>query len=90
MLKQILTEDAKARLARVALVKPDNARAVEEHVIKLARAGKLQAQVDESSLIKMLEDIAAQVTEAAGGAKKIVMARRKNKDEDAEEDDDDF
>jgi len=36
-------------------VKPENARAVEEHVIRLARGGKLQDRVDEDILKKMLE-----------------------------------
>ena len=92
MLKQILTAEAKDRLARVAMVKPENARAVEEHVIRLARAGKLQDRIDESTLIKMLEDIAAQVAGSAakdGKVTKVVIQRRKSKDDD-EDDDDDF
>lgn len=45
MLKNFLTPEARERLSRVALVKPDNARAVEEHIIRLGRSGKLSAQV---------------------------------------------
>lgn len=91
MLKQILTAEAKDRLSRVAMVKPDNARAIEEHVIRLARAGKLQDRIDESTLIKMLEDIAAQVAGSAGGAgkvTKVTIQRRKGNDSDEDNDDD--
>ena len=67
-------------VSRVAIVKPDNARAVEDHVIKLARAGKLGgAQVDEESVIKMLEEVSAQAEAAGGGGpvKKVTIVRRK-------------
>ena len=67
-------------MSRVAIVKPDNARAVEDHVIRLARAGKLGgAQVDEESVIKMLEEVSAQAEAAGGGGpvKKVTIVRRK-------------
>lgn len=92
MLKQILTPEAKDRLSRVQMVKPENARAVEEHLIRLARAGKLSDRVDESTLIKMLEDVSAQVESGAAGdgkIKKVIIQRKKRKGSD-EEDDDDF
>jgi hypothetical protein len=45
MLRGIMTMEARERLNRVAIVKPENARAVEEHLIRLARSGKLTAKV---------------------------------------------
>lgn len=52
--------DALRAVDRVALVRPENARAVEEHLIKLARSGKLGGgKVDEGSIVKLLEDVGA-------------------------------
>ncbi|GFP94898.1 programmed cell death protein 5 [Phtheirospermum japonicum] len=48
MLTQILTSEARARLARIALVKPDKARGVED--------------VSEERLISLLEQINTQTT----------------------------
>ena len=74
---------------RVAIVKPENARAVEEHVIRLARGGKLGAPVDEQSVIRLLEEVGKAVAaQAGGGATKVVMQRKKRMDD--EDDDDDF
>jgi programmed cell death protein 5 len=46
MLTSILTPEARERLNRVSLVKPENARAVEDHLIRLARAGKISSKVN--------------------------------------------
>ena len=75
---------------RVAIVKPENARAVEEHVIRLARSGKLGGPVDEASVIKMLEEVSAMADEArggGGGVKKVTIVRRKHADSESEEED---
>ena len=71
---------------RVRLVKPDNARAVEEHVIRLARTGKLQDKVNEDTLIKMLEDVSN--LEAKGAVKKVKIVRKKHADSESEEEED--
>ena len=70
-------------------MKPENARAVEEHVIRLARGGKLQDRVDEDILKKMLEDVSNMAAEAGGGGvKKVKIVRKKHADSEEEEDDD--
>jgi programmed cell death protein 5 len=86
---------------RVALVKPENARAVEDHIIRLARAGKLPpgAKVDEGMVMKLLEEVnsafAAAAAQGVGGgsvvmpAKKVII-QRKRRDDDSDDDDDDF
>ncbi len=89
MLKSILTAEAKERLSRVAIVKPENARAVEDHIIRLARGGKLQEQISENTLIRMLEEVGKMASEATGGATKVVI-QRKRRDDDDDDDDDDF
>lgn len=75
------------------MVKPENARAVEEHVIRLARGGKLHDKVDEDTLKKMLEEVSTMADEARAGAggvvKKVVIVRKKGALED-DDDDDDF
>lgn len=89
MLKSILTPEAKERLNRVAIVKPENARAVEDHIIRLARSGKLQEQVSDGTLIRLLEQVGNMEAEAKGASKKVVI-QRKRRDDDDDDDDDDF
>lgn len=88
ILSGVLAPEARERLARVAIVKPDNARAVEEHIIRLARAGKISAKITEDGLIRMLEEL-SKAEAAAKGATKVTISRRKRDDED-DDDDDDF
>ncbi len=44
-------------MARIALVKPEKARAVEDMIIRAAQSGQLGGQVDEPKLIQLLEQI---------------------------------
>ena len=89
MLSSLLTPEAKERLARVSMVRPDNARAVENHIINLARQRKLQDRVDETVLVAMLEQVSDQAKEFNGGVKKVTIVRKKRAGEDDDEDDDD-
>ncbi|KAI9013509.1 PDCD5-related protein [Hyaloraphidium curvatum] len=79
MLSQILDPQARERLGRVAIAKPDKAAALESHLLNLARSGQLRGRVSEKDLIGMLEGM-------SGGAeeKKIVYARRRADDSDDE------
>jgi DNA-binding TFAR19-related protein (PDSD5 family) len=88
MLKALLTPSAKERLNRVSLVRPDNARAVEDHLIRLARGGKLAGKVDDDAVVRMLEDVGRQADAASGGTRKVTIQRKKRMDDD--DDDDDF
>lgn len=45
MLQAIMTPEAFDRLQRIALVKPDKARRIEEQLIHSARSGKLGGKV---------------------------------------------
>lgn len=80
-----MNSEARERLNRVAIVKPDNARAVEEHLIKMARAGKIKAQITEDDVIRMLDEVGGALS---GAAKKVVITRKKRADEDDDDDDD--
>ncbi len=48
MLTSVLTPEARERLQRVALVKADTARAVEDYILRMARAGKISAKARDS------------------------------------------
>ncbi|RKP22704.1 PDCD5-related protein, partial [Syncephalis pseudoplumigaleata] len=57
MLSQILNNEARERLARIAMVKPEKARAMEDLLIRMARSGQLRGQVTEKQLVELLENI---------------------------------
>ncbi|XP_022884560.1 DNA-binding protein DDB_G0278111-like isoform X2 [Olea europaea var. sylvestris] len=60
MLSQILTSEARARVARIALVKPEKARGVEDVILRAARVGQITEKVSEEKLISLLEQINTQ------------------------------
>ena len=55
-------------VARIAIVKPDKARALENHFLGLAQKGQLGGKVKESSLVAILEKL-----EGQSGVKKITV-----------------
>ncbi len=57
ILRRILTPEARERLGRIRLAKPDVAQAVEQQVISLAASGRLQRQIDDPTLRALLERI---------------------------------
>ncbi len=56
-LRRILTPEARERLGRIRLAKPDVAASVEQQLIQLAASGRLQRQVDDATLRALLERI---------------------------------
>mmetsp|Transcript_16893 Transcript_16893/g.43688 ORF Transcript_16893/g.43688 Transcript_16893/m.43688 type:complete len:109 (-) Transcript_16893:281-607(-) len=89
MLVQLITPDARARLSRIALVKEDKARKVEEAIIKMAQVGQLRGKVDEPQLIRILEQVSGPTEESK--KPKIVFNRRRAFDDDDDmPGDDDF
>jgi len=58
ILRRILTTDARERLGRIRLAKPDVAAAVEQQLIALAAAGRIQRPIDDPTLRALLERIA--------------------------------
>eukprot|EP01136_Pigoraptor_vietnamica_P019158 Opistho-1_new@66383 len=69
MLSSILDQSARARLGRIASVKPEKARAVEELIIRMARTGQLGGKVDEAQLISLLEQVGGAEKKAATSIK---------------------
>ena len=75
-------------MSRIAIVKPEKARALEESILRAAQAGRVH-KVSEQALIGMLENAAAGGGSGVGGGGgrvgKINFDRRRNAfDEDDE------
>ena len=85
MLTNVLTPTAFDRLKRVALVKPQVARGVEEQILMMAKRRQLRGKVDELALKKLLD--------AAGAAKQktgaVKIQRKRYFDDDSDDDNDD-
>ena len=56
-LRRIITPEARERLARIRLAKPDVAQAVEQQLLQLAAAGRIQRPIDDPTLRALLERI---------------------------------
>lgn len=57
ILMQILTPEARSRLANIKLAKPENADAIELQLIQLAQAGRIQKKITEEQLKELLRRI---------------------------------
>ncbi|XP_038981651.1 DNA-binding protein DDB_G0278111-like isoform X1 [Phoenix dactylifera] len=78
MLSQILSAQARERLARIALVKPDKARGVEDVLLRAAQMGQISEKVSEERLISLLEQINNQTSKQT----KVTIQRRRSVLED--------
>ena len=74
MLSQILSSEARERLARIALVKPEKARNVEDVILRAAQLGQIAEKVSEEKLISLLEQINTQTTKQT----KVTIQRRRS------------
>ncbi|XP_022925641.1 DNA-binding protein DDB_G0278111-like isoform X1 [Cucurbita maxima] len=74
MLSQILSMQARERLARIALVKPEKARGVEDVILRAAQMGQIVEKVSEERLITLLEQINNQTTKQT----KVTIQRRRS------------
>ena len=80
MLTQILTPEARDRLHRISLVKPDRSRHLEDSLIQAVRTGQLRGGtgpkglISEPDLIGMLEELGEQEEKRKT---KIVFQRRR-------------
>jgi len=54
LLRQILMPDARERLARLKMARPEDARALESQLIQLAQSGRLQGRIDDAQLKTIL------------------------------------
>jgi programmed cell death protein 5 len=74
MLARVLTPEARERLARIALVKPDKARGVEDVILRGAQYGQITEKVSEERLISLLE----QINEQTQKQTKVIIQRRRS------------
>ena len=85
MLQACITAGARERLARIALVKPEKARAVEDNVLRMAQHGQIAEPVSEDRLVAMLEGSSGSSSGGGGGGgrgPKITFQRRNMLDDD--------
>lgn len=57
LLGRLLAPDAKERIARMSLVKPEKARKLGDMVIQMGRGGRMQEPLSDTQLKNMLEKI---------------------------------
>lgn len=63
IMRQILTPEARDRLATLKMAYPDIARSVEDQLIALVQSGRINQQVDDAMLKQILRKIAPQKRE---------------------------
>ena len=81
MLTQILSNEARERLARIRIVKSDKASSIEDMLIRMAKGGQIRGRVTEQQLIDMLE----QISEQKQSTPKVTFTRRRMDDSDEED-----
>jgi programmed cell death protein 5 len=82
MLESLLLAEAKERLNRIRLVKPEKVRQVEDFIIQLAQQRQLGGPVSDEQLCQLLEKVSE-----GEKTKEVKIAHRGKKDEDAWDDD---
>ena len=55
LMKQLLTPEARERLARIRLARPEFADQIEDQLIALAQSGRLTRMIDDATFKKILE-----------------------------------
>lgn len=86
MLKQILTNEAREKLANIRLVKPERAEQVENYIINAAQSGRLAGAVTEEQIKDLLRNVIEQTQKQT----KVTVVRRRPLYDDDEDDDEDF
>jgi len=61
ILRGLLTPDARERLGRVKMARPDFGSQVENLIIQLAQQGRIKQKIDEPTLVGLLKQIQGQV-----------------------------
>ena len=60
LMRQILTPDARQRLARVRMVRPEFAAQLELQLIQVAQSGRVAIPIDDDTLKRLLAQLQAQ------------------------------
>ncbi|GBC70746.1 hypothetical protein HRbin02_00515 [Candidatus Calditenuaceae archaeon HR02] len=57
ILRVVLTQEARQRLANIRMARPEVAEAVENYLVNLARSGNLKSQITDDLLRQILEKV---------------------------------
>ncbi len=57
VLRTVMTQEARERLARVKMARPDVAEGIEQQIVMLAQRGAIRDKVDDATLKKLLKNI---------------------------------
>jgi len=85
VLSQLLEPQARERLSRVRIVRPQRADQVEQYVMKLYSMGQISQKLTEKDIVQILDGISRD-SQSSNPANEIVYDRRQIVDDD----DDDF
>jgi len=66
ILKTILTEEARERLERIKLARPNFAKFVEDQLILLAKAGRIAGRISDEQLKRLLLEISKRESKKEG------------------------
>lgn len=56
ILRQVLTSEARERLQRIKMARPDKAKRIEQQLIQLAASGRIQQKLTDEQLKKILAE----------------------------------
>ncbi|BGP01289.1 programmed cell death protein 5 [Rhodotorula toruloides] len=87
MMSQILSPEARERLSRIALVKPERAKSIEQLLMRMAQSGQIRGKVSEDQLIDVLDQVEAMERGQSGASgqksgSKITFTRKSAFDDD--------
>eukprot|EP01138_Halocafeteria_seosinensis_P009577 gb/GECG01009787.1/.p1 GENE.gb/GECG01009787.1/~~gb/GECG01009787.1/.p1 ORF type:complete len:145 (+),score=42.42 gb/GECG01009787.1/:1-435(+) len=85
LLRQVLDSEAKERLNRLSIVKPEKARQVEDQILAMAQKGQMSSKITDNQVTQMLEGISGKEEEKKT---KVTFKRSTLFDSDDEIDDD--
>ena len=78
MLANVLENEARERLNRISIVKPEKAKQVQDLILRMASSGRLPKRVSEKDLIDLLN----QTSQSRDQQQVIIQRRRYSDDED--------
>ncbi|OLY84421.1 hypothetical protein AYI68_g1414 [Smittium mucronatum] len=81
LMSRILTTEARERLGRIELVRPEKAHQISNMLISMATSGQIKNKIDQDELVSILE----QINNSVPSETKIVYSRRSNLDSDDED-----
>lgn len=84
ILGKILETEARERLSRVRIVRPDRAQAVENYIVKLYSVGQISQKLSEKDIVEILDGLSRDTQQKQQS--KIVYNRKSTLDDDDEDD----